>query len=141
MGPAMGGSSYACNYLVFGSTPGGQAKIPASFPDGTSETLLFGQNYTQCGMTQYMWNMGNNGSPPTWPYYYNPIANYLSLPRPQFGPVPDDCDPMSLQSPYTGVFLAGMADGSIHFVTDGVSAHSWNVALNPADSQPFDNSW
>jgi hypothetical protein len=88
-----------------------------------------------------MWNMGNNGTPPTWPYYYSAAVNYLSLPLPQLSPNPSDCDPMMLQSPYRAVFLASMADGSIHFATGGVSSYSWNVALNPADSLPLDNSW
>jgi prepilin-type N-terminal cleavage/methylation domain-containing protein len=137
----MGGSSYAANYLVFGSTPGGQATIPKTFPDGTSSTLLFGTNYTQCGMAQYMWNMGNNGSPPSWPYYYDPNVSYLSLPLPQMAPLPVDCDPMRLQSPYFSVFLAAMADGSVQPVSSGVSAYSWNLAVNPADGKVFDSTW
>jgi prepilin-type N-terminal cleavage/methylation domain-containing protein len=138
---SMGGSSYASNYLVFGGIPGGLARIPQTFADGTSNTILFGTNYTQCGMAQYMWNMGNNGSPPAWPYYYNSSANYLSLPLPQMAPIVAACDPMRLQSPYLGVFLAGMADGSVQPVSSGVSAYSWNLALNPADGQVFDTTW
>jgi prepilin-type N-terminal cleavage/methylation domain-containing protein len=140
-GPSMGGSSYASNYVVFGAKAGGQARVPASFPDGTSSTILFGPNYTQCGMAQYMWNMGNNGTPPTWPYYYDPAVNYLSLPLPQMEPNPMDCDPMRLQSPYSAVCPVVMADGSIHLVASGVSTFSWNVAVNPADNLAFDNSW
>ena len=137
----MGGSSYASNYLVFGSTPGGQAQIPSTFPDGTSNTLLFSQNYTICGSTMYMWNMGMGVTPPTWPYYYNPSANYLSLPLPQFGPVPSQCDPSRLQSPYSGLILGGLADGSVRTISAGTSAYSWNLALNPSDGLVFDSSW
>jgi prepilin-type N-terminal cleavage/methylation domain-containing protein len=138
---SMGGSSYACNYLVFGGTPGGQARIPATFTDGTSNTIVFGTIYTQCGMAQYMWNMGNNGSPPAWPYAYNPATDYLALPLPQMAPTPPDCDPMRMQSPFLSVFLAGMADGSVQPVSSGVSAYSWNLALNPADGRTFDTTW
>jgi prepilin-type N-terminal cleavage/methylation domain-containing protein len=140
-GMVMGGCSYASNYLVFGGTPGGSAKIPASFPDGTSNTLLFGPDFTVCGMTQYMWNMGNNGSPPTWPYYYDPSMNYLSLPTPQLRPTPDQCDPMRLQTPYSGAILVGLADGSVRNVSPGVSLYSWNLALNPSDGMEFDGTW
>ena len=47
-------SSYAANYLVFGSVDPktfasryavGKPRIPASFPDGTSHTLLFAEKY------------------------------------------------------------------------------------------------
>src|SRR5262249_23570238 len=39
-GGPFGGCSYASNYLVFGNAPGGQARVPSSFPDGTSNTIL-----------------------------------------------------------------------------------------------------
>jgi prepilin-type N-terminal cleavage/methylation domain-containing protein len=141
MGGAYGGCSYASNYLIFGSTPGGQAKIPASFPDGTSNTLLFAERYTDCNGTQTMWNMGSCGNPPTWPYSYNPATDFLSLPLPQMRPVPGQCDPSRLQSPYGGVILAGLADGSVRTLSAGISPYSWNLALNPADGRVFDSSW
>ena len=141
MGGPYGGCSYASNYLVFGNYPGGQAKIPAAFPDGTSNTVVFGERYTDCNGTQYMWNMGSCGDPPTWPYYYNPAANYLALPLPQARPAPADCDPMLLQSPHSGGMMVGLGDGSVRMVSTGVSQFSWNRALNPADGQVFDSSW
>jgi prepilin-type N-terminal cleavage/methylation domain-containing protein len=140
MGGTYGGCSYACNYLVFGSTNGGQARIPSSFPDGTSNTLVFTQIYSDCSGMEYMWNMGSCGNPPTWPYWYT-NANYLSLPLPQIRPSPGACDPSRVQSPYSGVILAGLADGSVRTVSSGVSAYSWNLAVNPADGQVFDATW
>jgi prepilin-type N-terminal cleavage/methylation domain-containing protein len=141
MGGSYGGCSYSSNYLVFGNTPGGQAKIPASFPDGTSNTMLFGPVYTDCNGTQYMWNMGSCGNPPTWPYSYNPSTNYLSLPLPQFRPPPGQCDVTLMQTPYSGVILVGLGDGSVRPVSSGVSALSWNLAVNPADGRVFDSTW
>src|SRR5262249_45220798 len=40
MGGPYGGCSYASNYLVFGNTPGGKARIPQTFLDGTSHTII-----------------------------------------------------------------------------------------------------
>jgi hypothetical protein len=121
--------------------PGGQASIPASFPDGTSNTIVFGERYTDCNGTQYMWSMGSCGNPPTWPYYYNPAANYLSLSLPQARPAAAQCDPNLLQAPFSGGMLVGLGDGSVRLVSTGVSQYSWNLALNPADGQVFDSSW
>ncbi len=141
MGGPYGGCSYASNYLVFGGTPGGQARIPASFPDGTSNTVLFGERYTDCGGTQYMWSMGSCGNPPTWPYSYNPATDYLALPLPQVRPTPAQCDPSLLQSPHSGTILVGLGDGSVRGLSAAITAYSWNLALNPADGRAFDGSW
>jgi prepilin-type N-terminal cleavage/methylation domain-containing protein len=141
MGGPFGGCSYSSNYLVFGNTPGGQAKIPSSIPDGTSNTIVFGPNYTDCNGVQYMWDMGSCGNPPTWPYYYDPKVDYLSLPLPQIKPTPNQCDFTLLQSPYSGIILVGLADGSVRNLSSGVSMYSWNLAINPADGLVFDSSW
>jgi prepilin-type N-terminal cleavage/methylation domain-containing protein len=141
MGGPYGGCSYACNYVVFGNRPGGLARIPSTFVDGTSDTIIFSQIYTDCSGMEYMWNMGSCGNPPTWPYWYDPVANKLALPLPQMAPRIDQCDPMLLQSPYSGVILAGMADGSVRSVSSGVSQYSWNLAINPNDGLVFDSTW
>jgi prepilin-type N-terminal cleavage/methylation domain-containing protein len=141
MGGPFGGCSYASNLLVFDSRPGGRACIPSSFPDGTSNTILFGERFTLCGGMEVMWNMGSCGNPPTWPWYYDPRVNYLSLQLPQFRPLVSQCDPMLLQSPYSGVMPIGLADGSVRNLSSGVSIYSWNLALNPRDGLVFDNTW
>ena len=140
MGGPYGGCSYASNFLVFGNTPGGSAAIPTAFPDGTSNTIVFGPIYTTCGGMSAGWQMGMCGNPPTWPYYYTP-ANYLALPVPQLQPTPNNCNPMQLQSPYPSGTLVALADGSVQSVSSGVSSYSWNLALNPADGLVFDSTW
>jgi prepilin-type N-terminal cleavage/methylation domain-containing protein len=141
MGGPYGGCSYASNYLVFGGTPGGQARIPATFTDGTSNTILFAPIYTDCNGIQSMWSMGCCGNPPTWPYFYNPATDYLRLPLPQMRPALSRCDPALLQSPYSGTILIGLGDGSVRNLSSGVSPYSWNLGLNPSDGQAFDSSW
>ncbi len=140
MGMPYGACSYASNYLVFGNQPGGSARIPSTFSDGTSNTIVFGERYTVCGGMAVGWQMGMCGNPPTWPYYYT-SANYLSLMLPQYAPNVSACDPMLLQSPYTSGLMVGMGDGSVRMVSSGVSQYSWNLALNPSDGLTFDNSW
>src|SRR5262249_51065038 len=45
-------TTHGGNYLVFGNpsgpAPQGQPRIPASFPDGTNKTILFGERYGTC---------------------------------------------------------------------------------------------
>src|SRR5262249_42744542 len=66
-GMAAGGSSYAANFFAFGTATGsypngvgtapyqvskwdwwGANRIPANFPDGTSNTVLFTEKYARC---------------------------------------------------------------------------------------------
>jgi prepilin-type N-terminal cleavage/methylation domain-containing protein len=140
MGMPYGGCSYASNYVVFGNQPGGTAKIPSTFTDGTSNTIVFGERFTVCGGMAVGWQMGMCGNPPTWPYYYTQ-ADYLSLMLPQIAPNVNACDPMRLQSPFSGGLLVGLGDGSVRMVSAGVSQYSWNLALNPSDGLTLDSSW
>jgi hypothetical protein len=140
MGGPYGGCSYASNYVVFGNAPGGSAKIPATFTDGTSNTIVLSERFTVCSGIAVGWQMGMCGNPPTWPYYYTQ-ANYLALPLPQMAPNILACDPSRLQSPFVGGIMAAMGDGSVRLLSSGISQSAWNLALNPSDGQTFDNSW
>ncbi len=116
------------------------ANIPAMFSDGTSNTIVFGERYTVCGMMAVGWAMGMCGNPPTWPYSFT-NATFPSLPLPQPAPSQANCDSMRLQSPYSGGLLVSMGDGSVRMISGGVSQYCWNLALNPADGMVFDGSW
>jgi prepilin-type N-terminal cleavage/methylation domain-containing protein len=140
MGGPYGGCSYASNFLVFTNQPGGKAAIPSTFPDGTSNTIVLGQRYTDCGGMATGWQMGMCGNPPTWPYDYV-SAVFPALPLPQWAPTPSACDSMLLQGLYPSGMLVGLGDGSVRPVSPGVSQYSWNLALNPSDGQVFDPTW
>jgi prepilin-type N-terminal cleavage/methylation domain-containing protein len=146
MGGTYGGCSYASNYLVFGNNPGGSARIPTTFTDGTSNTIVFMERYTACpmGMMAQGWQMGVCGNPPSWPFYpggMDTAATFPNLPLPQMAPSLTTCDPTLVQSFYPGGMQVGLGDGSVRLVSSGVSQHSWNLALNPADGLTFDSSW
>jgi hypothetical protein len=140
MGGQYGGCSYASNSLVFGNRPGGSAQIPATFSDGTSNTIVLGERYTVCSGMAVGWQMGMCGSPPTWPMYFTNMS-YPMLDLPQMAPNIKSCDPMRLQSPYSAGIMVGMGDGSVRLISSGISQYSWNLALNPGDGLTFDNSW
>jgi prepilin-type N-terminal cleavage/methylation domain-containing protein/prepilin-type processing-associated H-X9-DG protein len=84
---------YAANYLVFGDVPNcsteGAAKIPATFQDGTSNTIMFGEVYANCGWLTPTGQdpMGNypsvsspwNDTNPAWrPQFCNPFGYFTS---------------------------------------------------------------
>jgi prepilin-type N-terminal cleavage/methylation domain-containing protein/prepilin-type processing-associated H-X9-DG protein len=63
-------TSYAANGLVFRSN---RALFPASFGDGTSNTILIAEKYQFCGGVPNLWGFGGNGS-------NNPSFAFLPLP-------------------------------------------------------------
>jgi prepilin-type N-terminal cleavage/methylation domain-containing protein len=153
-----GASSYAANGFVFGdaqgtlgywtgntwqpgsvpSGDGGYARIPATIPDGTSNTIAFGERFCICNFSnaaQHIW--GEDGQPRNQyvPYVFvqdPPIfnANYNN-----------NCNGL-----YYGMFspagiMVSLMDGSVRLVTTGISQNTWVDALLPADGQPLGSDW
>jgi prepilin-type processing-associated H-X9-DG protein len=63
-------ASYAANGMVFGDN---DARMPATFADGPSNTVLFGERYQACADTHNLWGYGAYGIP-------NPSFGFLPLP-------------------------------------------------------------
>jgi len=99
------GGNYAANYFVFGDAAKGEcegaAKIPASFPDGTSNTICFAERYMNCVMSTPAWpqsttdyfpthgNFWNDANTPWVPEFCNPFGwtqSYPTLIPPDVGP-------------------------------------------------------
>jgi prepilin-type N-terminal cleavage/methylation domain-containing protein len=162
-------SSYAPNELVFGdlwpTSPTGSgaglpsANIPRTFQDGTSNTIVWSEKYSVCGLVAsnsaaiFYWgenclgcgSPGNKtgacnrlnsitgaGSPPM---FYN-----SQLLLPQIKPTPALCNPCMLQTPYNG-FQVGLGDGSVRMVSSGVSVATWISAVSPNDGGTLGSNW
>jgi prepilin-type N-terminal cleavage/methylation domain-containing protein len=181
-GLPMGACSYAFNALVYckpGITftnpptasgsfdPQGDARIPASFPDGTSNTMLMTEKYAQC--TNTTWPVGGNCwaygalsrpalpppmNPPPKPYYpgfeitffaaapggataIGPASMFQLQPTPYQG----NCDPLRASTGHTGGIVCAMADASVRTVSQGVSPNTWWFAATPAGDEPMPNDW
>jgi prepilin-type N-terminal cleavage/methylation domain-containing protein/prepilin-type processing-associated H-X9-DG protein len=63
-------SNYAANGLVFRNN---DARLPATFADGLSGTVLVAEQYRFCSNTAFLWGYGGNGN-------VNPSFAFLSLP-------------------------------------------------------------
>jgi prepilin-type N-terminal cleavage/methylation domain-containing protein len=150
---------YGANAQVFGvvanpitgtlspSTPyQGYARIPASFVDGTSQTILFAEKYASCG---------NGGS--AWGEYPK-FASWMPLLADQFGwgtgavgpspssrfqslPTPSTCNPALAQTAHPGGILVCLGDASVRVVNTGVSGTTWWAAFTPAAGDPLDADW
>ncbi len=166
------GSSYAPNEAVFAHgqtiTPAWRdghvsplARIPTTFLDGTSNTIVFAEKYQVCGphpnakaAFYYGETCLNCGSPATYQGTCNRLSNNtvnvgsppmfynsLTLP-PQPAPIPTvGCNPCMLQGPYASGILVGLGDGSVRLVNTGVSQQTWISAVQPADGRPLGEDW
>ncbi len=136
-----------------GSSPNGQtapfARIPSSFPDGLSQTILFAERYAVCGnsssnVATYYWGetggacnrTGGQGGNGSIPGFYTITAP----PQPQPNPF-STCNPCMLQAPYAGGILVGLGDGSVRLVGASISAATWANAVQPADGNVLGSDW
>jgi prepilin-type N-terminal cleavage/methylation domain-containing protein len=178
-----GDSSYAGNFLVFGgvnnvntyvtlanatSVWDGQARIPTTFSDGTSNTILFAEKYARCdggaGLGGTWWMRGvlhgsqtlsaNEDSYPGdrlsavfggglgldgTQWFQGTSSRFQVQPMPYLNN--GACDHRLPNSPHTAGMNVGLGDGSVRFLSQGLSAQTWASALTPAGGEVFGDDW
>jgi prepilin-type N-terminal cleavage/methylation domain-containing protein len=137
------------------------ARIPATFVDGTSNTIVFAEKYMVCGPAPgslaafyYGETCLNCGSPsnysgacnrlgPDTTYVGSPPMFYsgLTLPPQNKPPPSNGCNPCMLQGPHSGGILVGLGDGSVRLVSTAVSQQTWMNAVDPADGNVLGSDW
>jgi prepilin-type N-terminal cleavage/methylation domain-containing protein len=155
-----GASSYAGNAQVFcrvaedGSliSSRGASRISASFPDGTSQTILYTEKYARCTNGNYptggnFWAYAETGAniKPLHPgfavswnaYSIGPWSKFRERPTPYLGA----CDPTIASSPHPGGIHACMADSSVRFVSSGITPYTWWYACTPAGGETMPADW
>jgi hypothetical protein len=164
-------SCYAANYQVFGNPDAGDypnynmdgvAKIPATFTDGTSNTILFAEKYAMCDGFDSLWAHGSweNNYMPMFAYgnragtqgytsYYNVAAGW--------GP-PGSVGPASkfqvAPNPYQSACLSPLAqgahptsmnvaltDGSVRPLSVAISPTTWWYACTPNGGEVLGTDW
>jgi prepilin-type N-terminal cleavage/methylation domain-containing protein len=123
--------NYAGNWQVFGE---GNARIPATFQDGTSNTIAFTERYQMCHGTPMAW-----GYPGL--YYWSPTFAYYSHGKFHTTPSQEECDPALAQTPHRAGIAVGMGDASSRTVSPDLSNQTWWAACTPAAGDILGADW
>lgn len=151
-------SSYAANYQVFGMVDGdhaskrsaGWATLPATFRDGTSQTIFFAEKYA---VSRVPAGDSPSGRPyqggchwahfqadcnaPLFAYWYRgtprsePAVVGAAGPPPQVRPPPDRCHPCVPATAHAAMNTA-FADGSVRPLAAGTNPRVWWALVTPA---------
>jgi hypothetical protein len=115
-------TNYAANWRAFRD---GKVRFPASFTDGTSNTLMFTTRLQICNDTPTAWAYSDI-------YTWTPMFGYYSTAKFQISPKQTDCDPQLPQTYFNGIQI-GICDGSVRVASVGISPMTWHCLIEPAD--------
>ncbi|SRR5579875_3472593 len=155
-------SSYAANALLFGASAAaynasngtvtfninagyaGGARFPASLPDGTTNTIMWIEKIGECNTTS------NNSTGTTWANttlnstHLGAVGAFTVPPNAYFqiGATDPTCATYANASTgHVGVILAGLGDGSVRNIAQGMSSTTYGLALIPNDGLPMPSDW
>ena len=167
------GASYAGNFFAFGSATGsypnfthlswfGTNRIPANFPDGTSNTVLLTEKYARCehppgsttgGGTMWAHAVTNTGQS-WWPVVMAPDftkynANCIGPNQDalfQVQPTPFNgqdgiCDFSRAATGHPGGIQVCLVDGSVRSVPQSINVNTWWYAFTPAGGEVMPGDW
>ncbi len=135
-----GQNSYAYNAQVFPVYWNGYHRFPASITDGTSNTIFFTELRSNC--PQFWPDWGSSIADASWPQPTGPAAIFQVRPAGSHCPWGDgNAQPNQAISPHSGGINVGLGDGSVRFVSQGVSPNTWWSALTPAGGETLGSDW
>jgi len=162
--------NYLANYLVFGNaTTGsmaGSSRLPATFIDGTSNTVIYGEAYGTCGSTGGSLWLSSGLAATTWNYVpafcvnvktvlsvnatsgqlystLTGIATTCGIVGTTFQSVPTtvNCNSNVAQSAHPGGMNVALGDASVRFVSANLTSTTWNNVCDPRDGNPLGTDW
>jgi prepilin-type N-terminal cleavage/methylation domain-containing protein len=137
-------TSYAVNGLAYPDW-GNSQRFPASYPDGTSNTIFITEKEAKGGTSIAVLNYENGYNAwADWGSVINSVA--LGMPMGtaayfQIAPPPGTANQNLASTGHTGGIMVGMGDGSARLVAQGVSPTTWWYAMTPTGGEILGPDW
>jgi len=145
-----GRASYGVNGQIFRHNYNwggvGLTMFPGGITDGTTQTIFFTEKLRSTFNCSGCCNNYNDNYWPDW----GPIISSADCGEPQGVAAmfqnnckgnPSSCDGNRASSVHTGGINVGLGDGSVRFVSNGVSATTWWAAMTPATGETLGSDW
>ena len=134
-------------------------RLPQSFPDGTSTTIVLAEKYAVCGAAGGFYDgvsaWAAAPAPEATPVFAVSIFPIAGSPKgtiPATGPLTkfevrpepfrsDNCHYWLPQTARSEGILVGMADGSVRLVASDISTETWWAACTPAGNEQLGDDW
>ncbi len=134
--------NYAANYLVFtnnGAAYNAKTTI-VGIQDGSSNTIMFAEKRGRCEGYGNLWAHG------AWDYNWLPAFASTSAgqgPGGKFQVLPTDaqCRHFLPVGNHSGGMVSSMSDGSVRFLTQGISPNTWWSAVTPNGGEVLGSDW
>jgi hypothetical protein len=120
--------------MAMPSSWGASPTLPASFPDGTSSTLLFAEKYARCGSGGSLWGQTTADS-------WLPVFAAWSYEPFQVRPSAAECDALCASTPFSGAIQVALADASVRGVRAGIDAATWRAVCTPDGGEVLAEGW
>jgi prepilin-type N-terminal cleavage/methylation domain-containing protein len=144
-------SSYGPNAQVFGNVDqngvltgwNSGARIPTTFQDGTSNTIVFAEKYGACGSYGSLWDkweidLWHPAFAVSWnAFSIGPNSKWQQQPT----PYKTVCDPSRSASPHSGVMNVTLGDASVRTISSGLSGVTWWQACTPQGGETLGGDW
>lgn len=166
---AQGLTSYGLNFQVFGivdsagsaTASNGEPRIPSSFQDGTSKTILFAEKLARCGDpaarhgNEWTYPAGSAGDLHWAIYPEQPYIGYnggswgsggVGSTNAKFQYMPNpwnttNCDYTKASTPHPAGMQVAMADGSVRTLGPNMSASTYWAACTPSNNDLLGTDW
>lgn len=110
-----------------------QARLGASYRDGTSNTIGLAESYARCAGSGTLW--AHEPVNPDWHAMFNDWSARGAASKFQVMPTQGGCNPHVPQSIHGAGIQVMLMDSSVRTINDGVTPFIWAAALTPAGGE------